>query len=40
MCTSGGREEREGERENPSRFHVISAEPYLGLELTDREIMT
>ena len=37
-----GRErEREGGRERlPSRPHAVSVEPSLGLELTNREIMT
>ena len=37
-----GRErERERERERiPSRFHITSAEPNVGLELTNHETMT
>ena len=33
--------QREGERERvPNSLCTVSAEPYLGLKLTDREIMT
>ena len=32
--------ERERESENPSRLHPVSAEPDVGLELTNHEIMT
>ena len=38
-----GEEQREREREKeriPSRIRTVSLEPYSGLELTDREIMT
>ena len=35
---SSGETERKRER-IPSRFHTISTEPNLGLELTNREIM-
>ena len=31
--------EREGERESPSRLHTVSAEPDMGLELMNSEIM-
>ena len=40
---SEGEAERERERERErmsSRFHAASAEPNVGLELTNREIMT
>ena len=37
--TSGVGAEREGET-IPSRFHAVSTEPYVGLELTNCEIMT
>ena len=38
---SMGREGAEGEeRENPSRLHTVSTEPYVGLDLTNHEIMT
>ena len=39
--TIRGRAERHGERERIlSRLHTVSAEPNMGLELTNREIMT
>ena len=34
---SGGRAEREGERENPKRLHTVSAEPYMGLQPMNHE---
>ena len=38
-CMGGA--EREGGRERiPNRFHNVSAEPDVGLELTNHEIMT
>ena len=37
--TSGGGAEREGDR-IPSRLRTVSAEPYVGLELMNHEIMT
>ena len=37
----GGERERERERERiPSRLHIVSSEPDMGLDLTNREIMT
>ena len=38
-CTSGGGAERGRER-IPSRLHAVSAEPDVGLKLTNREITT
>ena len=36
-----GKGQREGERERiPGRFHAVSTEPYMGLNLTTHEIMT
>ena len=39
---SGGEAEREGDTESEagSRLRAVSAEPEVGLKLTDREIMT
>ena len=41
-CISGGGAERERERERriPSGLHTVSTEPYSGIELTNRELMT
>ena len=35
-----GRGRERGRERIPSRFHAVSAEPNVGLELTNREIMT
>ena len=41
VCASRGAAERERERERiPSGFHAGSAEPDLGLDLVNRELMT
>ena len=39
---SGGRAQREGDTESEavSRLRAVSTEPHVGLDLTDREIMT
>ena len=42
VCVSGGGTEREGDIESKagSRLRAVSTEPDVGLELTNREIMT
>ena len=41
LFRSGGERERERERERiPSRLHIASAEPNVGVDLRNREIMT
>ena len=35
-----GRSRERGRERIPSRFHAVSAEPNVGLKLTNREIMT
>ena len=41
VCVNEGGAEREGERKRiPSRVLTVNAEPDVGLELTDRKILT